>query len=238
MLNKNKMKSIHYLLLGAIIFFIFEVIFIHTQSFIWMVVWLAIIYLARQYYYRPAGRTFFWIGLIGFIITVINTTTFQFILFIALVFLLLNWYQSKQTATYHQPQFPLDKETTNRKILFTNRWFGRQQTEINAYQWEDINIQSPFGETVIDLNYTVLPKGEPLIIVRQLVGNIQIIVPFDVEVSIHHSVLMGSVDILDHRDDNMTNRVVHIQTADYQTASQKVKIVTSMIAGKIEVIRR
>ncbi|WP_117148847.1 MULTISPECIES: cell wall-active antibiotics response protein LiaF [Paraliobacillus] len=237
MLNHNKMRKIHYVLLAIIIFFIYEVIFIHTESFIWIGIWLGMIYLARQYYYRPAGRTFFWIGLIGFIITLINTTTFQFILFVLLVFLLLNWYQSKQTSTYHQPQFPSTKEGTNKKVLFSNKWFGKQQTAGHSYQWEDINIQSAFGETVIDLTYTVLPKGEPLIIVRQLIGTIQIVIPFDVEVSVHHSVLMGAVDILDHRDDNMTNRVVHLQTENYHAANQKVKIVTSMIAGKIEVIR-
>lgn len=237
MLNHNKMTTVHYLLLGLIIFFVFEVIFVHTESFVWIFIWLGVIYLARQYYYRPAGKTFFWIGLIGFSITLINTTTFRVILFAVLVFLILNWYQTKRTVSYHQPQFPLKDEATTRKVLFTNKWFGKQQTKTHAYQWEDINIQSIFGEMLIDLNYTVLPKGEPLIIVRQLVGNIQIIVPFDVEVSVHHSVLMGAVDILDHRDDNMMNRVVHLQTEGYQTANQKVKIVTSMIVGKIEVTR-
>lgn len=230
------MQVLHYVFIAIIIFFLYEAIFVHTESFIWMIVWLVIIYLSRQHYYRPAGRTFFWIGIIAFGITVINTTTFQFVLFAVLVVLLLNWYQKNQKMNDHHPQF-VEPQLTEKKILFTNKWFGKQQTQKNSYEWNDINIQAIAGETNVDLTYTVLPKGEPLVIIRQLFGTVRIIVPFDVEVSIHHSVLFGAIDILNHRDDNLANRVVHLQTEGYATANQKVKIVTSMIAGKIEVTR-
>lgn len=231
------MHIAEYVLIGIIIFFIFEAIFIHTESLVWIGIWLVIIFLARQHYYRPMGRMFFWIGLVALGITVINTATFQIVLFVTLVVLVLYWYQKKDRTTEYQPQFPIDKQMKEEKILFTNQWFGKQQTEQAAYEWNDINIQTVAGETNIDLTYTVLPKGEPLIIVRHLFGKVKIVVPFDVEVSIHHSVLFGSVNILNHRDDTITNRVIHLQTEAYNQANQKVKIVTSMIAGKIEVIR-
>ncbi len=231
------MHIAEYVLIGIIIFFIFEAIFIHTESLVWIGIWLVIIFLARQHYYRPIGRMFFWIGLVALGITVINTITFQFVLFITLVLFLLYWYQKKERTNDYQPQFPINQQLNEEKVLFTNQWFGKQQTEQSAYEWNDINIQTIVGETNIDLTYTVLPKGEPLIIVRHLFGTMKIVVPFDVEVSIHHSVLFGSVDILNHRDDTITNRVIHLQTEAYNQANQKVKIVTSMIAGKIEVTR-
>ncbi|CQR46091.1 hypothetical protein BN1058_00338 [Paraliobacillus sp. PM-2] len=237
MFNLKNMHVMDYVLLSIIIFLIFEAIFVHTESLIWMVIWLVIIYLARQHYYRPSGRMFFWIGVIAFGITVINTITFQIVLFAALVMFVLHWYQKNQRTNYHQVQFPIDPQLKQKKVLFTNKWFGRQQTQGPAYEWNDINMQAIAGETIIDLTYTVLPKGEPLIIARHLFGTVKIIVPFDVEVSIHHSVLFGAVDILNHRDEAITNRVIHLQTEAYQEANQKVKIVTSMIAGKIEVTR-
>ncbi len=237
MFNMKNRQSIDYILLAIIIFFLFEAIFVHTGSLIWMIICLVIIYFTRQYYYRPMARMFFWIGMIGLGITVINTIAFQVAIFVVLVMLLLHWYQKNQQSNHQQPQFPIQQQTTEKKILFTNKWFGRQQTQGISYEWNDINIQSIAGETVIDLTYTVLPKGEPFIMVRHLFGVVKIVVPFDVEVSIHHSVLFGAVDILDHRDDTITNRVIHLQTEGYQAANQKIKIVTSMIAGKIEVIR-
>ncbi|WP_182200812.1 cell wall-active antibiotics response protein LiaF [Paraliobacillus salinarum] len=237
MFNRKNMHIAEYVLIGIIIFFIFEAIFIHTESLVWIGIWLVIIFLARQHYYRPIGRMFFWIGLVALGITVINTITFQFVLFITLVLFLLYWYQKKERTNDYQPQFPINQQLNEEKVLFTNQWFGKQQTEQSAYEWNDINIQTIVGETNIDLTYTVLPKGEPLIIVRHLFGTMKIVVPFDVEVSIHHSVLFGSVDILNHRDDTITNRVIHLQTEAYNQANQKVKIVTSMIAGKIEVTR-
>ncbi|MFB1049709.1 cell wall-active antibiotics response protein LiaF [Paraliobacillus sp. JSM ZJ581] len=237
MFNRKNMHVTEYLLLGIIIFLVFEAIFIHTESLIWLGVWIVIIYLARQHYYRPMGRMFFWVGVVALGITVINTITFQIVLFAILVILLLHWYQKNQRANYHQPQFPKSQQINEKKVLFTNKWFGRQQTERSAYEWSDVNIQAIAGETIIDLTYTVLPKGEPLIIARHLFGTVKIIVPFDVEVSIQHSVLFGAVDILEHRDEVITNRVIHLQTEAYNDANQKVKIVTSMIAGKIEVTR-
>ncbi|GAA5415926.1 hypothetical protein Pryu01_00958 [Paraliobacillus ryukyuensis] len=237
MFNFKNMNIIDYVLLGIIIFFCFEAVFIHTGAFIWLIVWLIIVYLARQHYYRPVGRIFFWVGIIGFGITLLGTMTFKLLLFLSIVLLLLHWHQSKQASFVHHPQFPSNDTVTEKKILFTNKWFGKQKTQAEPYEWDDINIQTLVGESTIDLTYTVLPKGEPLIVVRHLFGTVRIVIPFDVEVSVHHSVFLGSIDVLGHRDDQVTNRVIHLQTDGYQSANQKVKIVTSMIAGKIEVTR-
>ncbi|MCZ0702520.1 lia operon protein LiaF [Natronobacillus azotifigens] len=238
MFNHDNRNTIHYLLIALVLFFLFELIFIQTSTFIWLVIWSVITYLAWQYYYRSDARALFWVGAVILCIIVLNTTIFKFILFAGIAILIFHWYQSKEMTTHHQPQFPSNNnDWKEEKTLFTNKWFGKQETDRNAYQWRDINIQSIIGETIIDLNQTVLPKGEPIIMVRQLAGTITIIVPFDVEVSIHHSVLAGSVDLLGHSDNQITNRTIHLETPDYPSSNQRVKIFTSMIAGKIEVKR-
>ena len=80
--------------------------------------------------------------------------------------------------------------------LFQNRLFGGQQTPDHVYEWNDVNIQAGIGDTVIDLSYTVLPKGETVIFIRNVMGKVTIMVPYDVEVSVHHSVFFGSARIL------------------------------------------
>ena len=59
------------------------------------------------------------------------------------------------------------------------------------YEWNDVNIQAGIGDTVIDLSYTVLPKGETVIFIRNVMGKVTIMIPYDVEVSVNHSVFLA-----------------------------------------------
>ena len=75
-----------------------------------------------------------------------------------------------------------------------------------------MNIQAGIGDTVIDLSYTVLPKGETVIFIRNMMGKVTIMIPYDVEVSVHHSVFFGSVKILDFKESSLKNRLIKVET--------------------------
>lgn len=93
------------------------------------------------------------------------------------------------------------------------------------------------GDTVIDLGNTVLPKGESVIVIRSFIGNVKILVPYEMEVSVSHSVLAGTGKIFEHHEPKMMNQTVSFQSEGYDQAQQKVKIITSMIVGDLEVKR-
>ena len=78
-----------------------------------------------------------------------------------------------------------------------------QKTPDHVYEWNDVNIQGGMGDTVIDLSYTVLPKGETVIFIRNIFGKVKILIPYDVEVSVNHSVLYGSAKILDFYESSL-----------------------------------
>ena len=90
---------------------------------------------------------------------------------------------------------------------------------------------------MIDLSYTVLPKGETVIFIRNIFGKVKILIPYDVEVSVNHSVLYGSAKILDFYESSYMNRQMKVETSQYEQTEQKVKIFTSMMIGDIEVKR-
>jgi len=171
--------------------------------------------------------------------------TFKFFLLALLVHVVIQFIQTKKKPVYIQPviregaesEMPHEEELLKKKPLFTNRLMGRQQTPEHVYEWNDVNIQAGIGDTVIDLSYTVLPKGEAIIFIRNFVGNVQILVPYEVEVSVHHSTWMGTAKILNAHNAKMINEVLQFQTPDYETAVQKVRIVTSMMVGDLEVKR-
>ena len=56
--------------------------------------------------------------------------------------------------------------------LFQNRHFGQQKTPDHDYEWNDMNIQVGIGDAVIDLSYTVLPKDETVIFIRNVMGKV------------------------------------------------------------------
>ena len=240
-LNRSNIDIVHLLLIGTAALLLFELLFIHTGLLIFIAICAFFVYWGKNTYYQTGGKLMFWLGLFFAIISILNTLAFRFILFATLIYFVYKWYQAKQQPTYYKPEFveeqPEVGETVKRKVMFTNKWFGNQETDKSAYEWQDINIQSGLGDIIVDLNYTVIPKSEPVIVIRNVIGNVQIIVPYDVEVSIHHSVLLGSVDIFDYQEANAFNQTLITETTNYANAKQRVKILTSMVVGKIEVKR-
>lgn len=237
MFKHDKDHVLPYLILALLLFFLFELIFLQTSTFIWLIIASVITYIAWKHSYRPEGKVVFWIGLVLVGVTLLDTTLFKFGLFLILGIWLIRLYKQHQQPSYHQPQFLADAELKHEPVLLVNQWFGKQTTPKDGYPFQDINIQAGIGETIIDLTATILPKGEPVVTVNQWFGKVIIIVPYDVEISLHHSVLAGSINLLGYQDARMTNRTLHIITADYHTATRRVKLHTTLWFGEIEVRR-
>ncbi|MCT2538215.1 cell wall-active antibiotics response protein LiaF [Aquibacillus koreensis] len=240
-MSKNKMDIVDIFLVVTVILFLFEFIFIAKGLLIFSAIGAALLYFGKQSYYRPRGKAMFWIGVFILALSIMNTLAFKFLLVSIVVFFLYKWYKANKEASYYQPDFEVKEDLQaslhSKKRLFANKWFGRQSTQQRAYEWQDVNIQNAIGDTIIDLTYTVIPKEEAVIIVRSIVGNVRIIVPYDVEVSVNHSVLVGSIEVLDHVIENTWNQVIHLESPDYQSSKQKVKLFTSTLTGKLEVKR-
>ncbi|SDM49578.1 cell wall-active antibiotics response protein LiaF [Sediminibacillus halophilus] len=240
MFNRKNTDFIDMILLITTVIFVFELLFDGPRLLFFLFLYGAAIYYGRKRIDKSWGRLVFWAGLLGLIIIILNTVAFKFLLLTIVAYFVLKWYHSKKDPVYYQPQFEEDgsaRGTIQRPAMFTNKWFGRQKTSSGAYEWQDVNIQTGIGDSIIDMNNTVLPKGESVILIRNLFGNIEIQVPYEVEITIIHSALFGSAEILDYKEKQMWNKVIHLETENYQHAKQKVKIVTSMLAGKIEVKR-
>ena len=199
------------------------------------------IYMGRKRLPRTSGKLFLGLGIFFFITTVMNMVVVKFFLLVLLVYLGFQFYQSKQKPKKIRPvlEKPSQPEAgiVQQKPIFHNKWAGRQRTHDHVYEWNDVNIQAGFGLSIIDLSYTVLPKGESVIMIRNFVGKVQILVPYELEVSIQHSAMIGSATLFHHEEPGVFNQVLSYKTSGYEEASEKVKLVTSMFAGDLEVKR-
>lgn len=243
MINKVKSEYISWILLIGLVVLLLEISFFNRGLVFSLLVAIGMIYIGRKWMPRSSGKLLFWMGLIFLLISIFSMMTFKFFLLAILVHFLIQFAQSKREVkhikpTIKQPNVILEKENViKRKPLFSNILFGQQKTPEHVYEWSDINIQAGIGDTVIDLSYTVLPKGETVIFIRNFVGNIHVLVPYDVEVSVNHSAVAGSVQIFELQESKVFNQALQVQTPGFEQADQRIKIVTSLLVGDIEVKR-
>ncbi|ALC92397.1 cell wall-active antibiotics response protein [Bacillus sp. FJAT-18017] len=233
-----------WLIIAGAIVLLLEIAFFNSGLLFAIFLSGAMIYMGRKKRHSKFWRLIFWVGIIILVTSIINMMTFKLILIALLLFVLTQFIQSKKTPKQIKPDInlPADNPEPGRPLIRTqplleNVIFASQKTPGGVYDWNDINIQTGIGDTVIDLSYTLLPKGESVIFVRNIIGNVRILVPYELEVSVHHSVVAGSTTVFEHEEPKVFNQVLHMKTGDYDIASQKVKIFTSLVVGNLEVAR-
>ncbi|MBY6037503.1 cell wall-active antibiotics response protein [Fictibacillus nanhaiensis] len=239
---KKQNELMSWLLLIAGVLLLLEAVF-NGENIVFTLLFCGVlIYFGRKRMPRRSGKLMFWLGLFILLINILNLFAFKFLLVAVILYIIVKFYQSKQNPILISPRLEHTIMTTNENIytkepLLKNIGFGTQQTPDHVYEWSDINIQCPVGDTIIDLSQTLLPVGESVIFIRGLIGNLSIHIPYEIEVAVNHSVLAGNTMIFDQHDPKMFNKVVSYRTKDYVECEKKVKIVTSLIAGSLEVKR-
>lgn len=244
MLKKLSTDTINWIIIIGVVLFIIEIAFFHG-GMIGTAIFTGVLgYIGWKNYHTLWGKVFFWIGLIGFILAVVNMIAVRFLIIAFLVLLLMDYFKSKNEKVLIEPTAYIEEKVVDNEPsikvnpLFKQMLYGHQATDETPYEWRDINIHGGIGDRIIDLSNTVLPNDTAIISIRHLVGNITIYIPYEMEFKIHHSSVFGRVYILDKKHLNLLNQNVTYQTTNYDIASQRVKIVTSLGSGNIEVKRR
>jgi lia operon protein LiaF len=114
--------------------------------------------------------------------------------------------------------------------------FGNQRIGTQVYEWDDINIAVFSGDTIIDLGNTLLPKDDNIVIVRKGFGRTRLLVPVGVAISLEHATLFGNV-LFEEEHLSLKNESIRIYSNDYDENPRRLKIITNILLGDIEVIR-
>ncbi|KAA9031210.1 cell wall-active antibiotics response protein [Niallia endozanthoxylica] len=245
LLQKLKSDYLSWIVLIGAFFVLLDVFFFNRGLIFSLIVAIGMVYIGRKRTPKKTGTLLFWAGIFLLFVNVINMMAVKFFLLALLCFLIFQYANRKQKLNTIIPMIHEQNEDAGfhgqtiikEQTLFQNRLFGHQQTPDHVYEWHDVNIQCGVGDSLIDLSNTVLPKGESIIFIRNIMGKVTVLIPYDVEVSIQHSVLFGSARILDFYETSLINRLIKVETGNYEQTDQKVKIFTSMMIGDIEVKR-
>jgi lia operon protein LiaF len=239
---KKKNDFISWILLIAAVLLLLEAGFNGGGIVFTVLFSAALIYFGRKKMPKRIGKLMFWAGIIVLLISILNLFAFKFLLVALILYAIVQFYQSKQNPIVIHPHIEHSNEDTAEDLYISkpflkNIGFGQQETSEHVYEWGDVNIQCGVGDTVIDLSQTILPHGESVIFIRGLIGNISILIPYEIETAVTHSGLAGNVTVFEHHEPKMFNQNITFRTKNYQASEKKVKIMTSLIAGSLEVKR-
>ncbi|TXL65772.1 hypothetical protein FHP05_06530 [Cerasibacillus terrae] len=241
MFQRLSTDTVNWIIIIGVILFVVEIAFFHGGMLIPAMFFGVLVYFGWKKYHRLWGKILFWIGTISLLFAVLNLMAVRFLLVVSILLFLWDYLKKRNETMYIQPK-PIHDETSQSSLIkltpiFKHQLFKDQETPDEAYRWTDINIHSAFGDQVIDLSQTFLPDDTAIISIRHLVGNIEVYVPYEVEVSIHHSSVFGRVHIFDQHHIRLVNQTLSYETEGYQTGNLRVKIITSIFSGDIEVKR-
>ena len=170
-------------------------------------------------------------------------TSFSFTLIFATL-IIYNSYQlfrsssNKSQLSVNINPDPLDSQVYAQTTpYFKNKLIGEYRDFQQCYALEDINLQTGFGDVSIDLSDTIIPLGETVVLIRGLIGNIDLNVPLDVGMSVQMSLLFGKMN-LSQNSKTAFNVTQKYQSIDYKNSSRKIKIIISLLIGDIEVNHR
>lgn len=114
-------------------------------------------------------------------------------------------------------------------------WIGHHKIGQSIFEWDDINFSILMGDTIVDLGNTFLPKAESYIVIRKGFGKTRILVPKGVGVMIEHSAIKGKV-LFETEELSLVNESVKMYSKDYDLHNRKLKVITSVGVGDLEVI--
>lgn len=104
----------------------------------------------------------------------------------------------------------------------------------HRFELTDMKVTNGIGDVKIDLSKAVIPPGETSIEINALLGDVQIYVPYELEVAVQANVFMGTLDLLGHHQEGIA-RSFATRSAGYDGADKKVKINVSLGLGDIDV---
>ncbi|MGT2912056.1 cell wall-active antibiotics response protein LiaF [Streptococcus cameli] len=170
-----------------------------------------------------------------FLVVFVLNPYFMLGMLLLAVYMMVNFFSryEKQNQYTH---VVLDQESVEAKRE-KSRWFGNQNHSQDQYGFEDINLIRLFGNDIVDLDETVLVGRDNIVMIRKTFGKTKIIVPIDVEVSLHATSLYGQVRFLGMSAWDLRNEQFSIASPHYKDSHKRVKIVVNCFFGDVEVVR-
>lgn len=227
-----------------VVWFLYQ---LSTNVFVALLTIAGIWILIRSHQSKKENKTpSYLLGVFLLLFSAVSTSAFWFILLAAVFFIsikgqgVLKGMNTNvfKRAPWNEKEIKIvetTESTPKSGKRIKQRWVGTEKIGNTIFEWDDINFTLLMGDTIIDLGNTVLPKSESYIVIRKGIGKTRVLVPKGVGVMIEHNSLMGNV-LFEGEDYSLTNESLKIYSKDYDVSNRKLKVITSVLVGDLEVI--
>ncbi|UXR75564.1 cell wall-active antibiotics response protein LiaF [Staphylococcus sp. IVB6233] len=212
----------------------FYYIFFEKIGFLFVILLGGILmYVGYIYFHKVRGLLCFWIGALMIAFTLLSNKYTLVILFIFMVIVAFRYIKYKR---HPLSVIATDDDTVTHPSFLKQKWFGEQKTPVYVYKWEDLQIQHGIGDVHIDMIKAANLKVQNTIVLRHLIGKIQVIVPLNYHVNLNVSAFYGTA-VMGQQRQKIENSNLTLHT-DQKQDSYTVNIYASTLIGDIEVIFR
>ncbi|WP_420825889.1 cell wall-active antibiotics response protein LiaF [Scopulibacillus daqui] len=142
--------------------------------------------------------------------------------------------ENLEKEQYQNPENNDDPVIIVKTPEFRGSLIGDLRLINHRYELKDMNLSYGIGDNKIDLSKAIIHEGENTIVISGLIGDVDIYIPYDLDVSVAASVTIGNVEVLGYKMGGL-NRQINVETKGYETATRKVKISISNFIGDIDV---
>ena len=209
-----------------------------------------LVYVGYIYFHKVRGLLAFWIGALLIAFTLLSNKYTIIILFIFLLLLIVRYLIFK----FKPLKVTATEEEVSSPAFIKQKWFGEQRTPVYVYKWEDVQIQHGIGDIHIGLNkydsdfkenetqnqkyndYITNIKDNNTIVVRHILGKVQVIVPLNYNINIHAAAFYGSAYV-NEKSYKIENNNIHVEEKTKEE-NYTVNVYVSTFIGDVEVIYR
>lgn len=186
--------------------------------------------LLLYYSFSKNKKMFFWIGCLFIFFAILSVWSLRLLIVGILIYLLYKHITKEQKTVTIDSQL----EPT---ALKKNNLFGSISTPLEQYKWEDIHIQKLIGDITIDATETILPTGTSVISIRQSIGKVTIVLPYEIPFRIQYSTILGEAKFLG-KSKRLINEKLVFEDGQPEDAKRKLIIHVATWLGDVEVIRK
>lgn len=221
-------KQLKKIMIGLLFVVAFEIIFFNFGGGLLLIFSALFLYLGAN----KQRSFFFWLGVFFLLLAILNLWSLRVLCVAVFLYILYKHFEEQKVTV----QF--DEVSFKTGIVQKNRLIETNREPAELYKWQDIQVQHLFGDFTIDITETILPTGTSVITVRQGIGKVKIIVPYEVPIKLQFSTLLGEATLLNHSPKRLVNERIVFEDGDAENAKRKLVIHVASWLGDVEVIRK
>lgn len=185
------------------------------------------------YSFSKSKKYLFWSGCFLIFLAILSIWSLRLLIVGVLIYILYKHITKEQKiVTFTTKEQELKAKIENNELI------GSTTSPLDSYKWEDVQMQKFIGDISLDLTDTILPAGTSVITIRQSIGKVTIVLPYEIPFRLQYSTILGEAKVLGNNPKRLINEKLIFEDGEAQDAKRKLVIHIATWLGDVEVIRK